>query len=251
MLFEHLLEPGDRVVVEQPTYDRTLLLLQRLGRRAGAGAARGRRPRRRGLRSGPRRGAGQARPRDPQLPQPGRLHALGREAACGWSSSPPSTASGSSRTTPTASCPSRARRWRRCSRSTRPERVIHASSFSKTVSPGVRVGYLAGPGGGDREARQARQRDLHLAQHAGRGGRPRALPLGRPRPQHRVRQGRAARAARRPGRGARRADPRGRVRRPRRRLLPLARPRRGHRHARPCSPRPRARASPSSPAPTS
>ena len=24
-------------------------------------------------------------------------------------------------------------------------RVIHASSFSKTVSPGVRVGYLAGP----------------------------------------------------------------------------------------------------------
>ena len=31
MLFEHLLEPGDRVIVEQPTYDRTLLLLQRLG----------------------------------------------------------------------------------------------------------------------------------------------------------------------------------------------------------------------------
>src|SRR5258707_3537518 len=31
MLFEHLLEPGDRVVVEQPTYDRTLLMLQRLG----------------------------------------------------------------------------------------------------------------------------------------------------------------------------------------------------------------------------
>ena len=31
MLFQHLLEPGDRVVVEQPTYDRTLLLLQRAG----------------------------------------------------------------------------------------------------------------------------------------------------------------------------------------------------------------------------
>ncbi len=29
----------------------------------------------------------------------------------------------------------------------RAERVIHASSFSKTVSPGVRVGYLAGPAG--------------------------------------------------------------------------------------------------------
>jgi len=31
MLFEHLLSAGDRVVVEQPTYDRTLLMLQRLG----------------------------------------------------------------------------------------------------------------------------------------------------------------------------------------------------------------------------
>jgi DNA-binding transcriptional MocR family regulator len=31
MLFEHLLAPGDRVIVEQPTYDRTLLLLQRIG----------------------------------------------------------------------------------------------------------------------------------------------------------------------------------------------------------------------------
>ena len=29
----------------------------------------------------------------------------------------------------------------------RADRVIHASSFSKTVSPGVRVGYLAGPAG--------------------------------------------------------------------------------------------------------
>src|SRR3954449_12404317 len=31
MLFAHLLSAGDRVVVEQPTYDRTLLLLQQLG----------------------------------------------------------------------------------------------------------------------------------------------------------------------------------------------------------------------------
>src|SRR4051795_11460668 len=31
MLFQHLLEPGNRVIVEQPTYDRTLLLLQRAG----------------------------------------------------------------------------------------------------------------------------------------------------------------------------------------------------------------------------
>ncbi|HEY1355612.1 MAG TPA: PLP-dependent aminotransferase family protein, partial [Solirubrobacterales bacterium] len=31
MLFDHLLQAGDRVIVEQPTYDRTLLMLQRLG----------------------------------------------------------------------------------------------------------------------------------------------------------------------------------------------------------------------------
>ena len=48
-----------------------------------------------------------------------------------------------------------------------------------------------------------------------------------------------------------RADPGGRVRRPRRRLLPLARPRRGHRHARRCCRSPRRRGSASSPAPTS
>ena len=45
MLFEHLLEPGDRVVVEQPTYDRTLLLLQRLGVELVPVAAGGRRAR--------------------------------------------------------------------------------------------------------------------------------------------------------------------------------------------------------------
>jgi 2-aminoadipate transaminase len=31
LLFEHLVEPGDRVIVEQPSYDRTLLLLRRRG----------------------------------------------------------------------------------------------------------------------------------------------------------------------------------------------------------------------------
>ncbi len=52
-VFQHLLEPGDRVIVEQPSYDRTLLLLRAGGRRARPGAARVRR-RRRGARSRPR-----------------------------------------------------------------------------------------------------------------------------------------------------------------------------------------------------
>ncbi len=91
------------------------------------------------------RAPGEARPRDPELPQPGRMHALRREArATGragaaehgfwileddpyrelpFDEDPP----------PTMLSPGD------------DGRVIHASSFSKTVSPGVRVGYLAGP----------------------------------------------------------------------------------------------------------
>ena len=51
------------------------------GRRAGADPAGGRRPRRRGAGGGGRRGADRVRPRHPERPQPGRLHALGGEAA--------------------------------------------------------------------------------------------------------------------------------------------------------------------------
>ena len=58
------------------------------------------------------------------------------------------------------------------------------------------------PGRADRDARQARHRALHLAEHARRVDRARALPLGSARAQHRVRQRRPARAPRRAGRGA-------------------------------------------------
>ena len=145
MLFEHLLGPGDRVVVEQPTYDRTLLLLQQIGVELVPVRAGGRRARRR--RSWKRRSTRGRSSSPTSSPTPTTPPAARspRRSAGAWSRSPPSTTSGSSRTTPTASCPSRASRWRRCSRSTRRGKVVHASSFSKTVSPGVRVGYLAGP----------------------------------------------------------------------------------------------------------
>ena len=107
----------------------------------------------------------------------------------------------------------------------RAERVIFASSFSKTVSPGVRVGYLAGPAGEVAKlAKRANETYISpnmLAESI-------VLELcrsGAPRQQHRVRQGRPAGATRRARQRPARADPRGRVRRPRRRLLPLARPR--------------------------
>ena len=130
-------------------------------------------------------------------------------------------------------------------------RVIHASSFSKTVSPGVRVGYLAGP---------AEQ----IQTLAKRGSEHYISPnmLAESMVLELCRSGALARniefvngalAERRDAlvEALARADPRGRVRRPRRRLLPLARPRRRRRHARAARGRQARRASPSSPAPTS
>ena len=144
MLFEHLLEPGDRVVVEQPSYDRTLLLLGRLGvelvpvalEADGLDVAE--------LESA--LGAGPVKlahlipnfhnPAGCTLSASKRERVLELAAEHGFwvfeddpyrelpfEQPPPATmlsADGSGR-------------------------VIHASSFSKTVSPGVRVGYLAGP----------------------------------------------------------------------------------------------------------
>jgi 2-aminoadipate transaminase len=144
LLFRYFVEPGDRVIVEQPSYDRTLLLLGRTGAELvpvpleadgidvdSVGAA---------LAEGPVKLAhvipnfhnpagctlsGAKRERLVELAaehdltifedDPYRLISFGEE--------PPATM---------LSLDSEGR-------------VIHASSFSKTVSPGVRVGYLAGP----------------------------------------------------------------------------------------------------------
>lgn len=144
MLFEHLLEPGDRVVVEQPTYDRTLLMLQRLGvelvpvRLEADGldvsqleAA---------LADGPIKLAHVI----PNFHNP---------AGC--------TLSAAKRTRlvelaaehgfwifeddPYRELPFEGEALESMLSIDTAERVVHASSFSKTVSPGVRVGYLAGP----------------------------------------------------------------------------------------------------------
>ena len=131
-LFDELVAPGDPVVVERPSYDRTLLGLRQRGARiaaiplapdgidvdALAERARG-------------RAAPAARPHHPELPQPGRLHALARQARRGCSSSRASTRSRSSRTTPTSSCASAASASRRCSRWT----PARATSCTRRRSP--------------------------------------------------------------------------------------------------------------------
>jgi 2-aminoadipate transaminase len=144
MLFSHLLEPGDRVIVEQPSYDRTLLLLDRLGAE-----------------------------RVPVPLEEDGLDVEAFEAALGdgpvklahiipnFHNPAGCTLSASKRERvlelaqehgfwifeddPYRELPFEHAPPQTMLSNCGCDRVIHASSFSKTVSPGVRVGYLAGP----------------------------------------------------------------------------------------------------------
>ena len=148
MLFDHLLAPGDEVVVEQPSYDRTLLMLERLGvDRIGVA-----------------------------LQQDG-IDVEGLEHAIADGHQPKLIHVIPNFHNPAGCTLSEAKRRRLVELSAEhgfwifeddpyreirfddgdplptmlalaegtEAKVIHASSFSKTVSPGVRVGYLVGP----------------------------------------------------------------------------------------------------------
>lgn len=147
MLFDHLLEPGDEVVVEQPSYDRTLLMLERLGvDRIGVpleadgidvdgleqALADGHRPKLIHVIPNFHNPAGctLSEGKRHRLVELSAEHGFWifeddpyREIRFGGEQLPTmlSLAEGTQ------------------------ARVVHASSFSKTVSPGVRVGYLVGP----------------------------------------------------------------------------------------------------------
>jgi 2-aminoadipate transaminase len=144
MLFEHLLGPGDRVIVEQPTYDRTLLMLQRLGVElvpVGLEAD--------GIDVDAVEAALSAGPVTLAHVIP-NFH---NPAGC--------TLSAEKRTRlvelaaehgmwifeddPYRELPFEGEALETMLSLDGAGRVVHASSFSKTVSPGVRVGYLAGP----------------------------------------------------------------------------------------------------------
>ena len=145
MLFEHLLEPGDRVIVEQPTYDRTLLMLQRLGVElvpvsleadgldVGAVEA--------ALAGGPVKLAHVIpnfhNPAGCTLSAEKRVRLVELAAEHGfWIFEDD----------PYRELPFEGDALETMLSLDKAGRVVHASSFSKTVSPGVRVGYLAGPG---------------------------------------------------------------------------------------------------------
>ncbi len=146
MLFGHLLGPGDRVVVEQPTYDRTLLLLRRLGVELvpvpleadgldlGALEA--------ALAEGPIKLAhvipNAHNPAGCTLSATKRVRLVELAAEHGfWIFEDD----------PYRELPFEGEPLETMLALDRADRVMHASSFSKTVSPGVRVGYLAGPAG--------------------------------------------------------------------------------------------------------
>src|SRR3954452_6255939 len=144
MLFQHLLEPGDRVIVEQPTYDRTLLLLQRAGvelvpvpleadglELASFEAA---------LDEGPVKLAHVIpnfhNPAGCTLSAEKRVRLVELAAEHGfWIFEDD----------PYRELPFEGEALETMVSLDTAGRVLHASSFSKTVSPGVRVGYLAGP----------------------------------------------------------------------------------------------------------
>ena len=182
----------------------------RARRRRPHGRARARRHRRR--RRGDaarRRPAPEAGAHHPQLPEPRRLHAVARASASGCSSSPPSTASRSSRTTPTSRCASSGEPLPTMLSLDERESVVYASSFSKTVCPGIRVGYLVGPTALIAQIAKLATEHVHLAEHGRPVDRQRVLPL-RARSSARSRPSRA-RCASAPdaGRGARARAARG------------------------------------------
>jgi 2-aminoadipate transaminase len=144
MLFDHLLEAGDRVVVEQPTYDRTLLMLQRLGvelvpvRLEADGLDLGELEA--ALAEGPIELAHVIpnfhNPAGCTLSAEKRVRLVELAAEHGFRIFEDD---------PYRELPFEGEALQTMLSIDSADRVVHASSFSKTVSPGVRVGYLAGP----------------------------------------------------------------------------------------------------------
>jgi 2-aminoadipate transaminase len=143
-LFDALVEPGDVVIVERPTYDRTLLSLRQRGADIRAVELE---PDGIDVAALERLLAGGAQPKlahiIPNFQNPAGFTLSGpkREALVGLARS--------HRFTIFEDDPYVALRFEGESLpsmvSLDPERVVYASSFSKTVCPGIRVGYLVGP----------------------------------------------------------------------------------------------------------
>ena len=169
-LFDALVQPGDAVVVERPTYDRTLLTLRKRGADVRHGRARARRDRRRRRSSallGGRRAA-EARAHHPQLPEPGRLHAVAPTSASGCSSSPREYDFTIFEDDPYVELRFEGEPLPTMLSMDAPTRSSTPRRSRRPSAPGIRVGYLVGPERADRRDREARHQHLHLAEHGRR-----------------------------------------------------------------------------------
>jgi 2-aminoadipate transaminase len=144
LLFRHYVGPGDRVIVEQPTYDRTLLLLNQAGAELAPAPLEGDGVEVEAVEQACAAGPVRLAHVIPNFHNPAgctlsaekraRLVELAAEHDLILFEDDPYrliSFEGDAGTTMLEMDGA--------------DRVIHASSFSKTVSPGVRVGYLVGP----------------------------------------------------------------------------------------------------------
>lgn len=144
LLFRYMIEPGDRVIVEQPSYDRTLLLLGRTGAELVPVPLEA---------DGVDIGALEAALAEAPVKLAHIIPNFHNPAGCTLSDTKRRRLvelAAEHRFTIFEDDPYRLICFGdECPQTMlsidESERVIHASSFSKTVSPGVRVGYLAGP----------------------------------------------------------------------------------------------------------
>ncbi|MET0957623.1 MAG: PLP-dependent aminotransferase family protein, partial [Solirubrobacterales bacterium] len=145
LLFRYMVEPGDRVIVEQPSYDRTLLLLGRTGAEIVGVPLEA---------DGIQLEAFEAALADGPVKLAHVIPNFHNPAGCTLSAAKRERLvelAGEHGFWIFEDDPYRLIRFgdadlppTMLSQDTE-GRVIHASSFSKTVSPGIRVGYLAGP----------------------------------------------------------------------------------------------------------
>jgi 2-aminoadipate transaminase len=144
LLFRQRVEEGDRVVVEQPTYDRTLLLLQQAGAELVGAALEA---------DGVDPAAVESACGQGEVKLVHVIPNFHNPAGCTLSLEKRSALvqlAAESGFTLLEDDPYRLICFEKSAGKTMldmdsADRVIHASSFSKSVSPGVRVGYLVGP----------------------------------------------------------------------------------------------------------
>ncbi len=81
----------------------------------------------------------------PSFQNPSGVSMSAGATAAGWSSWPASASCSSSRTTPTGCCATRASRSTRCFKLEGGDYVLYLGTFSKILSPGIRLGWLCAP----------------------------------------------------------------------------------------------------------